>query len=243
MKGSDIPKDVMSEITRYANDNWGDDSDMRKYFVDSESTAYIKLQNYDFGAAISVKKEIIDTVLQLNERWEDRLSVIDREIRAYQELQTMRLDGVPNERIQQMKEAAALDHPGAYADQRDYVVKHANDYLYVQNVRAKVGPSTPLLLKMERIIGNECYNGNIQNYGAGGVWEGEGRAFRYPVTFVRDGKDSKSPTVPSDIAPEVLMTGHYKFGANELCIFRALVKVIEMIEADYCVSLAGSVRR
>jgi len=39
------------------------------------------------------------------------------------------------------------------------------------------------------IIGSECYIANIQNYSAWGVWEGEGRSFRYPVTYIRDGQE------------------------------------------------------
>jgi hypothetical protein len=49
-----------------------------------------------------------------------------------------------------------------------------------------------LLLELESIIGNECYNANIQNWGPNGVFEGEGREFRYPITFIdSDGKKDK----------------------------------------------------
>ncbi|MBZ9755261.1 hypothetical protein LB524_08180 [Mesorhizobium sp. ESP6-5] len=47
-----------------------------------------------------------------------------------------------------------------------------------------------LLIKFESIIGNECYNANIQNWGPGGVFQGEGREFRYPITF-RDEEGTK----------------------------------------------------
>lgn len=46
-----------------------------------------------------------------------------------------------------------------------------------------------ILSEMESIIGNRCYNGNIQNWGAGGEWLGEGREFRYSIIFLE--KDSK----------------------------------------------------
>lgn len=36
-----------------------------------------------------------------------------------------------------------------------------------------------------------------------------------------------------DLQPEELVTGHYRFGANELSIYRALAKIIDMLEADY----------
>ena len=35
----------------------------------------------------------------------------------------------------------------------------------------KIEPIKELLIKMESIIGNECYNQSIQNYGPGGIWE------------------------------------------------------------------------
>lgn len=44
----------------------------------------------------------------------------------------------------------------------------------------------------------------------------------------RDGVDQ----VGEQIAVEIV-TGHYRFGANELSIYRALVKIIDMLEVDY----------
>jgi hypothetical protein len=44
--------------------------------------------------------------------------------------------------------------------------------------------------------------------------------------------------VPLDIDEEILISGRYKFGANDLSIFRALVKVLEMIKQDYGIILA-----
>ena len=41
-----------------------------------------------------------------------------------------------------------------------------------------------------------------------------------------------------DLQPEVLITGHYKFGANELSIYRALVRIVDMLEADYGLKIA-----
>lgn len=39
-----------------------------------------------------------------------------------------------------------------------------------------------LLIELAKIVGNEFYNGSIQNWGPGGVFEGEGRSFRYKLT-------------------------------------------------------------
>lgn len=72
-----------------------------------------------------------------------------------------------------------------------------------------------LLIELEKIVGNEFYNGNIQNWGPGGVFEGEGRALRYPVTF-RDKEDKTlktkhvDPALPSD----TVITGMYRLGAE-----------------------------
>jgi hypothetical protein len=64
------------------------------------------------------------------------------------------------------------------------------------------------------------------------VWEGEGRSFRYPVTYVRDGKEEKRKARVDDLRPEALITGHYNFGANKRSIYRALVRIVDMLEAD-----------
>jgi hypothetical protein len=88
-----------------------------------------------------------------------------------------------------------------------------------------------LLMELERIVGKQCYNGNIQNWGPGGIFEGEGRSFRYPLTVVEDGKKAKvyGRHLPADIA----MTGHYAFGANQLHIVRALDKILDFLEQNH----------
>ena len=60
-----------------------------------------------------------------------------------------------------------------------------------------------LLLELENLIGNECYNANIQNWGPHGVFEGEGREFRYPITFIdsegkKDKRRSTDATIPAE---------------------------------------------
>ena len=91
-----------------------------------------------------------------------------------------------------------------------------------------------LLLTLENIIGNECYNGKIQNWGPNGVFEGEGREFRYPITF-RDGASEKlrSRSPKFDLPSHVVKTGYYAFGQNELHIMRALDKVLSFLESHY----------
>jgi len=53
-----------------------------------------------------------------------------------------------------------------------------------------------LLLVLEDVIGNECYNAKIQNWGPHGVFEGEGREFRYPVTFIEETKSNVRRRTP-----------------------------------------------
>ena len=91
-----------------------------------------------------------------------------------------------------------------------------------------------LLLELENIIGNECYNQNIQNWGPNGVFEGEGREFRYPITFIgSDGNKIKRKSADNTIPASVAMTGYYAFGANQLQVVRALDKVLAHLEQQY----------
>ena len=91
-----------------------------------------------------------------------------------------------------------------------------------------------ILSEMESIIGNRCYNGNIQNWGPGGEWLEEGREFRYPITFL--GKDLKKDKCwHSDplMTIQRMRTGYYAFGANRLYIIQALEKILEHLESNY----------
>mgnify|MGYP000387642163 CR=1 FL=1 len=91
-----------------------------------------------------------------------------------------------------------------------------------------------ILSEMESIIGNSCYNGNIQNWGANGEWHGEGREFRYPITFLNEGvvKDKCwSTSIEMDL--KRMRTGYYAFGANRLNIIQALENVLKLLEINY----------
>ncbi|MBY5986139.1 hypothetical protein KUW18_18800 [Halomonas sp. DP5Y7-2] len=87
-----------------------------------------------------------------------------------------------------------------------------------------------LLIKMEKVIGSSCFNGNIQNWGPNGQWLGEGRAFRYPLKLNKIGSRK---VVDKDIPMRDLMTGRYAFGANQLHIIQALDEVLNMLQNDY----------
>jgi len=90
-----------------------------------------------------------------------------------------------------------------------------------------------LLVQMESILGNECYNGNIQNYGPGGVRESDGRGFRYPITVrANDGSKAKirETSIPASIANDTLLSGYYAFGANQLDVMAGLDRILTYLE-------------
>jgi hypothetical protein len=80
-----------------------------------------------------------------------------------------------------------------------------------------------LLIELEDIIGHEFYNAKIQNWGPGGVFEGEGRELRYPLYAARQrGETIKTKYVDPSLPAETVITGIYKFGQSELSIMRPL---------------------
>ncbi|WP_455918839.1 hypothetical protein [Ensifer canadensis] len=95
-----------------------------------------------------------------------------------------------------------------------------------------------LLRELETIIGNECYNGNIQNWGPGGAFYGAGREFRYPISFIDEGQNAiKRRGSYDDLPDEVQVTDHYKFGSNQLQIIAALDRVLGHLEEKYGLKL------
>lgn len=93
-----------------------------------------------------------------------------------------------------------------------------------------------LLIEMESILGNECYNANIENYGPGGVREAPGRAFRYPITLRdSDGTKSKlrSHAIYSFVSDDAVRSGYYAFGANQLDVMNGLEKILQLLENQY----------
>ncbi len=91
-----------------------------------------------------------------------------------------------------------------------------------------------LLIELESMIGSECYNASIQNWGPGGVFEGEGREFRYPITFRDDeGRKIKKRYVDGDMNADTVLGGYYAFGANELHIMNGLNRVLDYLEREY----------
>lgn len=97
-----------------------------------------------------------------------------------------------------------------------------------------------LLIQLESILGNECYNGNIQNYGPGGVREAAGRSFRYPIMVrATDGSKTKvrGTFIPTTATDEMVKSGYYAFGANQLDVMAALEKMLQHLEKSYGLDL------
>lgn len=90
-----------------------------------------------------------------------------------------------------------------------------------------------LLATLEGIVGGHCYNGNIQNYGPHGSYEGSGRSFRYPLTVIDAEGQKRKAYRPSKEKPDVLATGYYAFGANRLEIIDALDLVLVYLEKHH----------
>lgn len=103
-----------------------------------------------------------------------------------------------------------------------------------------------LLHDIEYTIGNQCYNGNIQNYGSNGIWKGEGRSFRYPIRFINKKMEketyrSRIPYTESaggEMANCILgehryESAHYAFGANELHILKGIRMALEDVEKRF----------
>jgi hypothetical protein len=228
----EIPPEILTEIKRVASAEWPGDRDMQQYMVDAETTAYRALAELDFGTALEHKAAILKEAHEYHQSWEDIVSFVSDEVDAFNTLAGLAPEDIPVDFVTEQKRKASAEHDW-FASQLEDVQQAIEGYRYVQRTRAKVGPIREILVRMEAIIGSECYNANIQNYSAWGVWEGEGRAFRYPVTYIRNGQEEKRKARVDDLDPETLITGHYKFGANELSIHRALVRIVDMLKADY----------
>ncbi|MBC2660649.1 hypothetical protein H7F50_02715 [Novosphingobium flavum] len=227
-----IPAEILADIRKRAKVEWPDDREWQEDFITVETKGYAAFQAMDFSEAALVRDDIITQAMECFESWEERASHAETEIDAYAEIAMTAPNDIPADVINKMKQDIATEADW-FAMQLDSLRGAIDGYRYVRDIREKVGPIRELLVRMEGIIGKECYNGNIQNYSSWGEWEGEGRSFRYPVTFIQNGAEVKRRTSYSDLAHEELVTGYYKFGANELSIYRALMQIIDMLETEY----------
>lgn len=236
-----IPADILAEIRKRAKAEWPDDPDWQEDFITEEVNGYLAFQEIDFSIAGKVKDQITAEVLQYFETWEERADQARGEVEAYAEIAATAPDDIPADVLARIKHDIAKENDW-FTTQLENLRGAIDAHRYVRDTRRKVGPIRDLLIRMEQVIGEECYNGNIQNYSSWGEWEGEGRSFRYPVTFIRDGAEEKRRSHTDDLEHEELVTGYYKFGANELSIYRALVRIVDMLKAEYGLKLPDAIR-
>ena len=87
-----------------------------------------------------------------------------------------------------------------------------------------------LICELEKIIGNECYNPSSVN----GYTGEEGCSFRYPVWYTnKEQEDRKCYGLIQDVDKDYVSGIKYKFGANQLYIGNAIIKVLERLEEKY----------
>lgn len=227
------PEEVLNEIISRAKREWPNDLEMQKYCISEEKEGYAKLQSIDFGELTHLREKFIESARESFDAWTEVYDSVESEIAAYRELLDFSVEGLKQEVIEGWKKQAKHGHEGYYAGQLDFLESKARKHASILATRQQIDPLKTLLIELEGIVGNECYNGNIQNYGSWGELESEGRKFRYPVKFYSGDSESKKWTVPPEIPSEELITGYYAFGANELNIYRALFKIISHLRENY----------
>lgn len=166
----EIPPEILTEIPRLARSEWPGDREMQQYTIDAETEAYRGLEDLDFGAALEHKPAILKEAREFHETWEEIFGFVSGEVEAFNTLATLAPEDVPADFVAEHKRKAAAEYDW-FSSQLEDVEQAIEGYRYVQRTRAKVGPIRDILVRMEAIIGSECYNANIQNYSAWGVWE------------------------------------------------------------------------
>jgi hypothetical protein len=102
-----------------------------------------------------------------------------------------------------------------------------------------------LLIQMESILGKECYNANIRNYGPGGTRESNGRGFRYPITLRgTDGSQTKvkNTFIPLTATDDMIRSGYYTFGSNQLDVMAGMENILRYLERHHGLVVGGPVR-
>lgn len=233
-----VPDTVIEEIKNAAKEAWPEDKEMQTYTVKEELDAYRNFVALDYSDVSDEEKELlIQEAKESSDSWEERFSLIQDELQAVIELKKLSNRNQESELFLQWLREAKTENENYFGGQLDYVQSKVSSYEAIQRTRAEIDPLKNILIDIENIIGSECYNGNIQNYGSWGELESEGRSFRYPVKFYDGENEYKRKTVPRDIPAEQLISGYYPFGANELNIYRALHKVLKYLEAEHGLKL------
>ena len=93
-----------------------------------------------------------------------------------------------------------------------------------------------LISELEEKIGNSCYNPNSYD----GWREEYGAEFRYPVWYKKSSNAEEEKTnwlIPVNLSPKMISSIYYKFGSNHLLIGSGLVRLLQMIETRYGISI------
>lgn len=228
-----IPEEIFNEIVSRAKSEWPDDKEMQKHCISEEKDGWNNLQSIAFGDLENIKEELIKTAQESFEDWSEIFDAVDSELSAYRNVLGFSVEGIAQETIDEWKIEAQEEHEGYYAGQLESLENKSRKHASIRATRQQIDPIKTLLIELEQIFGNECYNGNIQNYGSWGELESEGRQFRYPVKFYTGSGESKKWVVSPDTPSEELITGYYAFGANELNIYRALYKAVSHLREKY----------
>ena len=233
-----IPSDLLDEIQKTAIEEWPNDKDMQKYTIQEEIEAYRSFEAIDFsGISESEKQNILSEAKEYLDSWQEIANSVESEVEALIELNNFSRPGISEDLYKEWLCSAEEEHGMNYVLQLDYIESKVRQYEKNKETRKEIDPIKQLLINLESIVGNECYNSNIQNYGSWGVLESEGRSFRYPVKFFDGKNEHKEWSVKSGIPSEELITGYYPFGANELNIYRALYKVLKYLEMNHDLKL------
>jgi hypothetical protein len=97
-------------------------------------------------------------------------------------------------------------------------------------VDKSIAPVRDLLITLEKIIGNECYNINkTEPWQRWGLINTTLPRYRYPLTFGPEANVKVKEVTPA-ISNLDLISGRYTFGANQLDIFRGIHKVLVYLQ-------------
>lgn len=224
------PESVYRKIEREAEKNFPDNFQAQYRSIMTEIDAYNKFVNFDFEGISEADKLRVLKESRKSNSWEGKATTIGNCLHYLRKIEELS-QYIGQNKVRQIWRKIRKEYKNkTFTLQLIRVLDACRD----AKIESEVEPVKNILIDMENIIGNSCYNGNIQNYGSGGVWEGEGRHFRYPVTFEKSDKKWK---VTPEISAKKLMSGHYAFGANQLSIYSALYKIIKYLEKEHGVIL------
>ena len=167
-----IPNSVLEEIRSRAKDAWPEDMEMREVFVNEEIDGYKDYQSIDFSDLTEKQKEeIIEVAREYSVNWDEIAWNVENEVGAIIALKQYKPSSVSSELLTQWKIEADEESAVYFRLQLNYVKNKVRQYESIEKTRVEIDPIKKLLIELEYIVGNECYNGNIQNYESWESWE------------------------------------------------------------------------